>query len=111
MVPALVARNLDLWCVLIVLVGSATPRSAASRVSHGDVDARRGHDRPALLSSVLASFNRFVFADWVIFPVYAASPGTATEVAALPDPGRVAVVGIWTMYLMIGRFSVNRFVG
>jgi hypothetical protein len=62
-------------------------------------------------SSVLASFNRFVLADWIIFPAYAALAGRMPRWMRWPAFIVVAVAGIWTGYLMIGRFSVNRFVG
>ena len=89
MVPALVARNLDLWCVPIVLVGvaylafSRKPRFPMEAWMLGVAMIVMGFS-----SSVLASFNRFVFADWVIFPAYAALVGPAAEVAPLSDTGR-----------------------
>jgi hypothetical protein len=64
-----------------------------------------------LCSSVLASFNRFVFADWIIFPVFASAIGR------LPRPWRaaamsaIAVALLMTSYALIGRFSVGRFIG
>ena len=63
-----------------------------------------------LCSSVLASFNRFTFADWVLFPVY------ASAIERLPKPWRVAsmtsiaVALALTAYAMIGRFSIGQFV-
>ena len=48
MVPALVARNLDLWCLLIVAVGIGyAGLRQARQVPDGGVDARRGADRAA----------------------------------------------------------------
>ncbi len=112
MVPALVARNLDLWCVPIVLIGvgylafSRKPRFPMEAWMLGVAMIVMGFS-----SSVLASFNRFVLADWVIFPAYAALSGRLPKWLRYPILAGLAVVGIWTMYQMIGRFSVNRFVG
>lgn len=112
MVPALVARNLDLWCVPIVLGGvgylafSRKPRFPMEAWMLGFAMIVMGFS-----SSVLASFNRFVLADWVIFPAYAALAGRLPTWLRRPVLVVVAAVGIWTMYRMIGRFSVNRFVG
>ena len=64
-----------------------------------------------LCSSVLASFNRFVFADWILYPVY------ASAIDRLPRPWRIAsmlaiaVALALTAYAMIGRFSIGQFVG
>jgi hypothetical protein len=64
-----------------------------------------------LCSSVLASFNRFAFADWVLYPVY------ASAIDRLPRPWRIAsmtaiaVALCLTAYAMIGRFSIGQFVG
>ncbi len=60
---------------------------------------------------MLASFNRFTFADWVLFPVY------ASAIDRLPRPWRIAsmtaiaVALCLTAYAMIGRFSIGQFVG
>jgi hypothetical protein len=64
-----------------------------------------------LCSSVLASFNRFVFADWVLFPVYASAIGRLTKPWRIASMSAIAVACILTSYAMIGRFSVGRFVG
>jgi hypothetical protein len=64
-----------------------------------------------LCSTSLASFNRFVMADWVIYPAY------ATLLARLPLWWRraawtvVVLALLATTYQMVGRFSVDRFVG
>ena len=65
-----------------------------------------------LCSTSLASFNRFVMADWVIYPAYAAM------LARLPAGWWrragwtvVVVVLVVTTYQFVGRFSVDRFVG
>ena len=82
MVPALVARNLDLWCILIVLLGLGYP--AFSRRDRFPMETWMLGVAMIVLplcSSVLASFNRFVYADWVLFPVYASAIGR------LPRPG------------------------
>ena len=83
MVPALVARNLDLWCVLIVVLGLGY--AAFSRRDRFPMETWMLGVAMIILplcSSVLASFNRFVFADWVLFPVYASAIGR------LPKPWR-----------------------
>jgi len=64
-----------------------------------------------LSSTSLASFNRFVLADWVLYPAY------ATFAARLPPWWRrafwvVVVVALAvTTYHLIGRVSVDRFIG
>jgi len=64
-----------------------------------------------LSSTSLASFNRFVLADWVLYPAY------ATFAARLPTWWRrafwlVVVVALAvTTYHLIGRVSVDRFIG
>ena len=76
MVPALVARNFDLWCVAIVL--AALAYAAWSRRDRFPMETWMLGVAMIVLplcSSVLASFNRFVFADWVIYPVYASAIG------------------------------------
>lgn len=112
MVPALVARNLDLWCVPIVIVGvlylglSKKPRFPMEAWMLGVAMIVMGFS-----SSVLASFNRFVLADWVIFPAYAALLGRMPKWLRVPVLVLVSIAGIWTGYRLIERFSVNRFVG
>jgi hypothetical protein len=112
MVPALVARNFDLWSIPIVAFGV------------GWVGLARKEKFPMeawmlgvalialqLCSTSLASFNRFVLADWVIFPAY------ASFAHRLPPWWRrtfwvVVVIALSvTTYHMIGRVSVDRFVG
>jgi hypothetical protein len=73
MIPALVARNLDLWCVPIILVGLGY--LVFSRKEKFPMEAWMIGVAFIILpfvSSVLASFNRFVMADWVLYPAYAA---------------------------------------
>ena len=112
MVPALVARNFDLWTVGIILVGmgilvlSRRPRFPMEAWMLGV--AMIGLP---LASSVLASFNRFALADWVIYPAYASLLGrlpTWWRRGALFVLGIVCVV---TAYALIGRFAVGRFIG
>jgi Gpi18-like mannosyltransferase len=112
MVPALVARNLDLWCVLIVVVIVAY--AAFSRRDRFPMETWMLGVAMVILplcSSVLASFNRFVFADWVIYPV------CASALDRLPRPWRIgAMTAIFvslglTAYALIGRFSIGRFIG
>jgi hypothetical protein len=119
MVPALVARNLDLWCLPIVAV--AIGWLAFARPLGGGDGTRRFPFESWVLgvtlialplcSTSLASFNRFVMADWVIYPAWASLLGR------LPGWWRrlawaavAAALGI-TTYHLVGRFSVDRFVG
>lgn len=136
MIPALVARNFDLWSLLLVGVpifyamGNTglwwrrrrlDPEAAAERLAGTPVAARPFPLDTTLLgwalivlplcSTALASFNRFAMADWVIYPVFAAMIGRL--------PGKVrwipyvvlAAAGTWVTYLMIGRYAADRFVG
>ena len=169
MIPALVARNFDLWCVPIVLVGLGY--LAFSRKPTFPIEAPMIGVALILLpfvSSVLASFNRFVMADWVIYPAYASflerfcsrvrvgfvicgwcAVGLAVRLAhsrsfeipdwlvAIPPAlwiggiiaglavattrvyvsarcaiyASLAVAAFWVSWLMVGRFSIDRFVG
>lgn len=112
MVPALVARNLDLWCIPIVLL--AILYVGLSRRDRYPMEAwMLGAVMVAvpLATSVLASFNRFAMANWIIYPAYASFaerlPTWLRRVLAVVLLG----LSVWTTWLMIGRFSVNRFVG
>jgi hypothetical protein len=73
LVPTLIARNLDLWCVLIVAVGIGY----AAWMAHRRVLPMEVWMLGVVLivlplcSANLASFNRFVFAMWVLYPVFA----------------------------------------
>lgn len=112
MVPALVARNLDLWCVPIVL--AAIAYAALSRRDRFPMETwMLGVAMIALplCSSVLASFNRFVLADWVIYPVYGSIARRLPGWLRWPLLVALAGVALWTNWVMIGRFAVNRFVG
>ena len=112
MIPTLVARNFDLWCVLIVLLGLGY--AAFSRRDRFPMETWMLGVAMIVLplcSSVLASFNRFAFADWVLYPVY------ASAIDRLPRPWRIAamtsiaVALCLTAYALIGRFSIGQFVG
>jgi hypothetical protein len=112
MVPARVARNFDLWCLLIVAV--AVGWLAFARRERFPMESwLLGIALVALplCSTSLASFNRFVMADWVIYPAY------ASMVGRVPPRWRAAVflalAGVLavTTYHLVGRFSVDRFVG
>jgi hypothetical protein len=112
MVPALVARNFDLWSVGIILVGlgilviSRRPRFPMEAWMLGVAMIAL-----PLASSVLASFNRFALADWVIYPAYASLLG---RLPAWWRRGAVAVLVIActiTAYSLIGRIAVGRFIG
>lgn len=112
MVPALVARNLDLWCILIVVLGVGY--AALSRRDRFPMETWMLGVAMVILplcSSVLASFNRFVFADWVLFPVYASAIGRLPKPWRVASMSAIAVACILASYAMIGRFSIGRFVG
>ena len=112
MVPALVARNLDLWCLLIVALGLGY--AALSRRDRFPMETWMLGVAMIVLplcSSVLASFNRFAFADWVLFPVYASAIGRLPKPWRIASMSAIAVACILTAYAMIGRFSIGRFVG
>ena len=111
MVPALVARNWDLWCVGILVLGVGY--AAFSRRDRFPMEVWMLGVAMIILplcSSVLASFNRFTFADWILYPVY------ASAIDRLPKPWRVAAMGsiagalVLTTYAMIGRFSLGLFI-
>ncbi len=112
MVPALVARNFDLWAVGIVVVAiayvafSRRPRFPMEAWMLGVVMIAL-----ALCSSVLASFNRFVLADWIIYPAYASLLGRLPTWWRRGAMGVVAVACALTAYALIGRFCVGRFIG
>ncbi len=112
MVPALVARNLDLWAVGIVVIGIVY--LAVSRRPRFPMEAWMlgvAMIALALCSSVLASFNRFVLADWVIFPAYASLLYRLPKWWRLAATLALAVACVFTAYALIGRFSVGRFIG
>ncbi|MGZ4717964.1 MAG: hypothetical protein ACXWCB_14850 [Acidimicrobiales bacterium] len=112
MVPALVARNLDLWCILIVVLGLGY--AALSRRDRFPMETWVLGVAMIILplcSSVLASFNRFVFADWVLFPVYASAIGRLPKPWRIASMSAIAAACILTSYAMIGRFSIGSFVG
>jgi hypothetical protein len=112
MVPALIARNFDLWCVIIVII--AIMWLIVARRPKFPVESwLLGIAMIALplCSSVLASFNRFTLANWVIYPAY------ASLLLRLPKRWRwlaitaIATVCILTAYSLIGRFVLRRFIG
>jgi hypothetical protein len=112
MVPALVARNFDLWTVAIVAIGLAIV--VLSRRPRFPMEAwMLGVAMIALplASSVLASFHRFALADWVIYPAY------ASLLVRLPPWWRRGVLlvlagaCIVTTYSFMGRFAIGRFIG
>jgi len=112
MVPALVARNFDLWCVVIVLV--AIGYAAFSRRDRFPMETWMLGVAMIILplcSSVLASFNRFVFADWMIYPVYASALGRLPKAWRIAAIVAIAAALLPTSYALIGRFSIGRFVG
>lgn len=112
MVPSLIARNLDLWCVGIVIVGigwmivSKRPKFPVEAWLLGIAMIAL-----PLFSSVLASFNRFTLADWVLFPAYASLinrlPGRWRQISLVA----VVVVCVLVGYALLGRFTAKRFIG
>lgn len=112
MVPSLIARNFDLWCVVIVIL--AIGYAAFSRRDRFPIQTwLLGLALIALplCSSVLASFNRFVFADWIIFPVYASAIGRLPRRLRFIVMTALIVAMMMTAYAFIGRFSIGKFVG
>ena len=106
MVPALVARNWDLWCVGIVLV--ALVFAATSRRDRWPAEVW------LLCSSALASFNRFSLAAWMVFPVYASMWGRLPGWARVLSASVVVAAFGATTVLMVERFTASpypRFVG
>jgi hypothetical protein len=121
MVPALVARAFDLWAVGIVLVGLVY-LAVAGRLGREGRTARHRFPMEAWMlgvamialpfaSSVLASFNRFAMADWVLYPAYAAMLGRLPRWLRIIAWVAIVVAGTLTAYAFIGRVSVGRFVG
>jgi Gpi18-like mannosyltransferase len=112
MVPSLIARNLDLWCVGIVIIGigwmivSKRPKFPVEAWLLGIALIAL-----PLCSSVLASFNRFTLADWALFPAYASLinrlPGRWRQISLVA----VVVVCVLTGYALLGRLTAKRFIG
>jgi hypothetical protein len=112
MVPALVARNFDLWAVAIVV--AAVAYAAWSRRDRFPMETWMLGLAMIVLplcSSVLASFNRFVFADWIIYPVFASAIGRLPKWWRIGAMVAIAVPLLLTSYALIGRFSIGRFIG
>ena len=115
MIPALVARNWDVWCIGIVAV--ALGYAGLSRKDRWPAETWMiGVALIALplCSSVLPSFNRFVLADFVIYPVYASLYGRLPRWAKLVVTPIVVVAFLVTSWMMIERFTrfpFPRFVG
>jgi 4-amino-4-deoxy-L-arabinose transferase-like glycosyltransferase len=112
MVPALVARNLDLWTVAIVLfaivylVMSRRPRFPVESWLLGLAMIAL-----PLCSSVLASFNRFAMADWVIYPAWASMLGRLPTWWRRAALAVLVVASVVTTYQLLGRVVVGRFIG
>jgi hypothetical protein len=124
MVPALVARNLDLWCLPIAAVGIGWLAFARRRRAVGEDGEATEAEFPLeswmlgvalialpLCSTSLASFNRFAMADWVIYPAYASLLGRLPVWWRRGAWAVLAVALAVTTYHFVGRFSVDRFVG
>lgn len=112
MVPARIARNFDLYSVVIVSV--AVGYSALSRKDRWPLETPLLGVALILLplcSTSLASFNRFALATWIIYPVW------ASLLRRLPVWGRrgawaaIVVALTVTSYHMAERLAVQRFVG
>lgn len=112
MVPALLGRELDLWGLVL----AAVPLGYAALSRRDRFPAEAWVLGLALIvvqlsSSVLASFNRFVLADWVIYPVAGSMAGR------VPPPVRrlglvvLVLVSVWVQYRVVGLLARNRFVG
>lgn len=112
MIPALVARNLDLWAVPIVT--APILYAAFSRRDRYPMETWMLGVAMIILplcSSALASFNRFVLADWIIYPVWASFLGRLPKWVRWP--AMVAIVIGFTVVAasMVERFSAGRFIG
>lgn len=112
MVPALVARHLDLWSIPIVLLPIFY--AAFSRKDRFPMETWMlgvGLIFMGICSSVLASFNRFVLADWVIFPVWASFGGRLPKWVRGLAVVVLGSVSIWTTWRLLDRLAVERFIG
>ncbi len=112
MVPTLLARQWDLWCVAIVVFGVGY--AALSRRDRFPLEAWMlaiALVATQLASSVLASFNRFALADWVLFSVYASFALRLAPRWRWPLLAVVLSAAMWTSYGLVARLAVNRFIG
>jgi len=115
MIPALVARNWDLWCVGIVL--AALAYAGFSRRDRWPAETwALGLAMIAvpLCSAVLPSFNRFVLATWVIYPVYASWWGRWPRWFQVILLVAVVAAAGYTTVALVERFTESpypRFIG
>jgi len=115
MIPALIARNWDLWCVVIVLAGLAY--AGLSRKDRWPAETwALGLVLIALplSSAVLPSFNRFVLATWVLYPVYGSWWGRWPRWLRVVSALAVAGGAAYTSVAMVERFTewpYPRFIG
>ncbi len=112
MIPALVARNLDLWVIPIVI--APIIYAALSRKDRYPMETWMLGVVMIVLplsSSVLASFNRFVMADWIIYPVWASFIGRLPPWLRWPAMLLIIVGFTIVSASMVERFSAGRFVG
>jgi hypothetical protein len=112
MVPALLGRELDLWALLVAVV----PLGYAALSRRDRFPAEAWVLGLALIlvqlsSSVLASFNRFVLADWVLYPIVGSMLGRVPRWARWAGLAALGVLCLWIQYRMVGLLSRNRFVG
>lgn len=116
MIPALVARNFDLWSLLIVGVPlfAAMGMSWRSKTDGWPMETWMiGWALVALplCSTALASFNRFALATWVIYPISASLLGRIPSKVRWIPYCVLAGAGFWVSWLMVGRYAADRFVG
>jgi hypothetical protein len=112
MVPARVARNLDLWAAGIAMVGLGYLALARrDRFPRQAWMLAWGMILLPLSSSVLASINRFVLADWVFLAVFASWAGRLPTWARRIATAAVMISCTIVSWMMVERFAADRFVG
>ncbi len=112
MVPTLLARQWDLWCAAIVIFGIGY--AALSRRDRFPMETWMlgvALMAPQLVSGVLASFNRFALADWVLFPIYASLALRLAPKWRWPLLAVAVGAAVWTSYGLVDRIALNRFIG
>lgn len=112
MVPSLIARNFDLWSVAIVAF--AIGYAALSKRDPWPAETALIGVALVVLafcSGVLASMNRFVFATWIIYPVYASLYERLPRKVQLVVAPVVVIALVVVSVMFIERFGADRFVG
>jgi hypothetical protein len=112
LVPTLIARNLDLYCVLIVLATIGYAAWAARKKLLPMEAWMLGVVLISLplFSSILASFNRFAMADWVIYPVWATWAERQRPWVRRAFYVAIAVVLGYTTWVMVHQVADGRYV-